>query len=200
MQCPRCGYDLAALPRRHRCPECGFAYDESMFVLEGWRLPDVRTWVRAGVVYGPVGALGLLILRFEFGLLWRTLATIFVAAVIVAAALYWYVHRRDDTGGRALVRYLITEDGVARVGSRGARIYLWRNFSHLMLLPDGEGAWRLHLYPNWWRLFGPPIVNARLVCPDQEAEAVRDEIQRRINAALRAQAEERAQIDRQRWW
>ncbi len=162
-----------------------------MFVLEGWRLPDVRTWVRAGVIYSPVVLLGLLILRFEFGWSWRILATILAAAVIVAAALYWYVHRRDDTGGRALVRYLITEDGVARMGSRGGRIYLWRNFSHLMLLSDGEGA---------WRLFGPPIVNARLVCPDQEAEAVRDEIQRRINAALRAEAEERAQSDRQRWW
>lgn len=171
-----------------------------MFVLEGWRLPDVRTWVRAGLVYSPVAVLGLVILLFEFGWSWRIIAMILASAVIVAAALYWYVHRRDDTGSRALVRYLITEDGVARVGSRGGRIYLWRNFSHLMLLPDGEGAWRLHLYPNWWRLFGPPIVNARLVCPDAEAEAVRAEIQRRINAALRAETEERAQSDRQHWW
>ncbi len=29
-KCPVCRYDLTGLPRTHRCPECGFEYDESM--------------------------------------------------------------------------------------------------------------------------------------------------------------------------
>lgn len=35
-RCPQCDYSLRGLPRRHQCPECGFTYDESMFVLYGW--------------------------------------------------------------------------------------------------------------------------------------------------------------------
>ena len=72
---------------------------------------------------------------------------------------------------------------MARVGGTDRRIYLWRNYSHLILMPDGHRGWRLHLYPSWWRLFGPPLVNARLECDDTQAEAVRAEIQYRMNTA-----------------
>ena len=71
-----------------------------------------------------------------------------------------------------------------------------------MLLPDGNTAWRLHLYPDWWRLYGPPVVNARLECSDKEADAIRAEIQQRINAARTAEAEARAKArgEHHRWW
>ena len=29
-RCPVCRYDLTGLPKHHRCPECGFEYDETM--------------------------------------------------------------------------------------------------------------------------------------------------------------------------
>ena len=56
------------------------------------------------------------------------------------------------------------------------------------------------LYPSWWRVLGPPLVNARLTCDEAEAEAVRDEIQRRINAARRAEAESKPRTLPRRWW
>jgi len=31
-KCPVCRYDLTGLPKNHRCPECGFEYDETMRV------------------------------------------------------------------------------------------------------------------------------------------------------------------------
>ena len=118
---------------------------------------------------------------------------------MVVAVVYAYVWRRDQSGRRVMIRYLITEDGVARPGKR-ARTYLWRNYSHVMLLSVGEDSWRLHLYPTWWRLFGPPLVNARLECGQAEAEAVRYEIQRRISAARRAEAASPSQVLPPRWW
>ncbi len=197
-RCPACAHDIDGLPTRHRCPECGFAYDERMFVLDGWRLPGRRAWLRMMIVYGPVAFIALGVLRSEFG--WSMaalLATATTAGAVLTLAYLVAWRRGDTTGRRALARWLITEDGVARHGRR--TVYLWRNYSHVMLWAAGSG-WRLHLYPSWWRVLGPPLVNARLMCNEADAEAVRDEIQRRINAARRAEAESRPRTLPRRWW
>lgn len=197
-RCPACNYDIAALPPRSRCPECGFAYDEKMFLLEGWRLPDRRAWLRAAIVYGPIGVIALGVLRYEFGLSGRALTGMVTAVAVVTAIAYLVAWRRDKGSRRVLTSYLITEDGVARPG-RGT-VYMWRNYSHVMLMPDGDG-WRIHLYPSWWRAIGPPLVNARLQCGEREAEAVRDQIQFRINAARRHDSETRPpEALPRRWW
>ena len=195
-RCPRCAFDLSALPRRHRCPECGYAYDESMFMLEGFRLPDFRTWVRSAVLSGPVAIFVLSFLRIGLGWSWRVIFVILAGLLSAVVLLYLYARRRDRWGRRVLVRYLITQDGVARPGKH---VYLWSNYSHVLLLPGGGGGWRLHLYPSWWRLLGPPIVDARLECSDAEAQAVGDEIQRRINVARTTEAEAAAGKQDRRW-
>ncbi len=38
-QCPMCAYSLTGLPENHVCPECGFAYDESMRIWRAVRAP-----------------------------------------------------------------------------------------------------------------------------------------------------------------
>jgi len=93
---------------------------------------------------------------------------------------------RDDSDSRALVRYFITSQGVGRLGGK---VYPWRDYSHLMLIPDGVNGYRLHLYPSWWKLFGPPFVNAHINGTQDEAEAMRAEIQLRINLARSKEAE-----------
>ncbi len=196
--CPACNYDIADLSRRSRCPECGFAYDEQMFMLEGWRLPGRGAWLRAAIIYGPIVVIGLGVLRFDFAWSVDVILALVAGAAAITTLAYVLAWRRDKSGGRVLTSYLITADGVARPGRR--TVYMWRNYSHVMLMPAGEG-WRLHLYPSWWRAVGPPVVNALLQCGEREAEAVRDEVQRRINAARRAESEERppAVLPR-RWW
>lgn len=39
--CPVCKYDLTGLPTDHRCPECGFEYEESMRL---WVAPALPRW------------------------------------------------------------------------------------------------------------------------------------------------------------
>lgn len=39
--CPVCRYSLTGLPRNHRCPECGFEYDQTTVV---WRPPVFPRW------------------------------------------------------------------------------------------------------------------------------------------------------------
>jgi hypothetical protein len=38
--CPECGYSLAGSPEEGRCPECGAAYDQSVFILHGAAMGD----------------------------------------------------------------------------------------------------------------------------------------------------------------
>ncbi len=170
-----------------------------MLVLEGWHVPGLQSLPRFVIVYGTPFGIVLLMLRGMFGWSWTVLVLILAAAVVVLLAFHVYLHFRDESGSRALARYLVTADGVGRLGGR---VHPWREYSHLMLLPDGTDGWRLHLYPAWWRVYGPPAVNARLECSDKEADAIRAEIQQRINAARTAEAEARAKArgEQRRWW
>ena len=81
-RCPACAYDIDGLPPRHRCPECGFVYDERMFLLEGWRLPGRRTWLRMMIVYGPIAIIALGVLRSAYG--WSLLSLLVIATTAIA--------------------------------------------------------------------------------------------------------------------
>ncbi len=82
-QCPQCRYDISGLPATHRCPECGFAYDESMIVLEGWHVPGLASLPRILVLYGTPFAIVLLMLRGILVWSWFVLGLITAAAIAV---------------------------------------------------------------------------------------------------------------------
>jgi len=50
-KCPVCRYDLAGLPKNHRCPECGFENDETMQVWQPGASRIVYLRVVAAVVW-----------------------------------------------------------------------------------------------------------------------------------------------------
>jgi hypothetical protein len=179
--CPRCRVDLPG-PPPCRCRACGFACDRSMFLLEGWRLPDQRTWHRRLVVWGPFALLAAVVAVVDYGWNQYAVVAIVAAAAAVIGVLYLVGGRAGGQEGKALATWLLSADGVSRPGRA---TWLWKNYSHVILLRDGGGAYRLHMYPSWWWPIGPPMVNARLECDESDAAAVRNEIQHRINAARR---------------
>ena len=168
-----------------------------MLLLEGWRVPGLgNSGQHLILIVGVV--LLLLMCTGWFG--WPVALIAAIVVMLVLLGLMVYVKTRDQSGSRALARWIVTEDGVARFGGR---VHPWREYTHLMLLHDGADGWRLHLYPSlWWIGGGAPIVNARLDCGDREAEAVRDVIQYRINVARRKDAEAAAKErgDDRSWW
>lgn len=54
--CPVCRYDLTGLPKDHRCPECGFEYEESMRM---WRMAVVPPWLCIALGFVLVLLLGV---------------------------------------------------------------------------------------------------------------------------------------------
>lgn len=180
--CPRCDYDLRGLPPRHRCPECDYAYDKSMLVLEGWSIPtlsgdsvDVGGWgiLVALVILPLLGA--RVVLRWN----WPATAALVLVVVALGIGLFLLLRVRSRSP-RAAVRYLVTDDGVGRLGGR---IHAWKRYSHVTLTSAGYNSWRLHVYPSFW--IAAPMINATLHCPGDEAEAVRTEIERRMSDAWR---------------
>jgi len=190
LRCPQCNYDLAHLPRNHRCPECGFAYDEWTIVLENWRLPTIGSIFRAiarNAIYLLAAAIAIAALFANLTILVAILLVFgaYLGALLVAHG--WFRVR-----GRGIQCWVAGREGLQRIGlgEQGLdagrsrrRAFSWRAYSHVYVSREGEQAHRLHLYPSWWRPMGPPIISALLHVGESEADAIRDEIQGRINAA-----------------
>ena len=185
--CPRCGYDLATLPRQHRCPECAFEYDESYFDVQGCPWLGIR-WSLLGLVFGLstlvgtgfwwVGVIGIgVLLRFAFGC-----AVIFGILAFLAARTRQQPQRRVR---RTFTRFGITEvipDGNVRTGS-------WRDVTAFSMSQHGETVWRLNIrmrFPS--RFFARRWAEIRtadmeISCSAEEAELIHAEISGRIRAA-----------------
>jgi len=83
IRCPLCTYSLRGLPDRHRCPECGYDYDQRMEVIE-------QSATLAVIFLGclAMAAVGLFIL---WPIQLRGLGVVF--APIGLVYMLWYVTR-----------------------------------------------------------------------------------------------------------
>lgn len=102
-QCPVCRYDLAGLPKKHICPECGFEYEETM-----------RIWCAEKPSVKSLLVLSIFLLLYIFTLasivrfikkgspffpwqFWSAnwfLLTVCYLLIILVPSLIWYFSRR----------------------------------------------------------------------------------------------------------
>jgi hypothetical protein len=141
--CPDCGYELRGLPSEGKCPECGFAYEESMFSLRGRQ----SGYVPAAIFYGCMCFWAVKSLfEAEYG--WG----VFCVLVLVTFAIV------DFSGLGAKWRrvcdwIVFCPTGVSVQQTNGPfRPITWRNYKRVTYRPHGfaitagKRKWELRLY------------------------------------------------------
>ena len=145
-KCPVCSYDLTGLPATHRCPECGFAYDQQTLVWRSGKAP--RMWVLLGGVACVIGISALMNARFLKGALF--------AGIGGSMAYLWHATRRERFVALG-PNQLVFRDEAADV-----RSIAWIDIERL-LPPGADASWRVkmrHDQPDIILGVGPIIGSA----------------------------------------
>lgn len=136
--CMKCLYSLTGLSRDGACPECGWTFDRSMFLLDG----QVRSRSKATAttqILGIVTALGSGIASMSsptVGMLWFVVG-ITIMAIIIPAVL----------GRRGALRFLATARGIEEWrGLRCMISHAWNDLRTLHTTEDEFAQSRLALW------------------------------------------------------
>lgn len=125
VRCPICAYSLYGLPDRHRCPECGFDYDQGMEVIE--QSATLAVIFVGCLAMAAVGTFLMWPIRL------RGLGIVF--APIGVVYMVWYV-ARFFTGYRNKV--VIGPDGIWLIQRRRVRSrFAWNQISRIT---GGKGS------------------------------------------------------------
>jgi hypothetical protein len=84
-ECPKCGYDLTGLPAPHRCPECGFKYDEQM------RAFRLRRGINVGAVIAGALLAAWFLIRLLYALRRGDWAGVEGSAILLAPIVCWQI-------------------------------------------------------------------------------------------------------------
>lgn len=128
-RCPMCKYDLAGLPARHACPECGFAYDADTWIHE---VPTNTTIATIACVSSAFVALAMLRKLVLSGSL--SDAGIFV----LFASNTWLFWR---TRNRPEVRLLVSREICSQEENAEQREWRWTDIADVQRKP----GWINHL-------------------------------------------------------
>jgi len=189
--CPQCGYDLAGLPRRHQCPECAFAYDESMFMVHGWP-PDATPTkiVTSAIGWLLVAPVAFAALRWAYI---RNLGSVGDELIYfgVGGVWTWWAFRRSRRR-KPVIAFFSSIGAELRGRDRPPEVFPWASYSRLRVRRAGRTKWRIRLARSRWPLpvssktsravMGGPVVNLTIECTRREAAILRREIRRRMAA------------------
>jgi len=197
-RCPACDYDLVGLPANHRCPECGFEYNDRMMLIPAWLRhggdwpEQTISWLivpaAAIVLFGVFNVLGVMP---RFSLLY---AMIVLAGFGIAIPAI--VRARRMARGVGDIDLFLDESGVSEHPRRGKKKHHpWQRFRSASIharrrrsaraRPGQTARWTLRLrlrLPARLIRGSPEFV---LLCTKRQAALLRNEINRRIVEAHR---------------
>jgi hypothetical protein len=204
--CPRCNYDLTGLPAAHRCPECGFEYDETMFdlpVVPTREFPPemprtaFRRWLITRLIVYPTLLIGAFCVAARLGVPVIPSVALFVVSVafMIGVVGWWErrarrnIEKRGEGETQDERWVLIWADNSGLKCSSGMTAHnsaalQWADAIAVQLEPLGDERWHLTIgHKRRWR-YG--IVSIRkmcvLACPEVRARAILDRIERMIAA------------------
>lgn len=188
--CQQCDYPLRGLSRSGRCPECGWAFDESMFVLDAEWISR-RTSPLAISVFSVLSACWILLRQG-----WTAAIFIMVGIAVAYALFRWW--QSGEAGREFNWRVLVTDQGIElwRGGHKVVQ-YPWANICELHAARGDVGRLRVGMWLDrkyrvrFSRFFdrwvssppSPPVVDVLLNGSNQQAQMVFEELQRRRTIA-----------------
>jgi len=149
-KCVRCGYDADGLPRPHRCPECGLAFD-----LETWTCTRRRSWVVFALTQVSMGlaalaAIGVgqpILLRNGVGSFWA-----FAIPCTVVVVLYAFIPGIAEKWNQA--SWSITPGGLF-IRDFGEKLVSWTDIDSFGPDPGRDAIVIVRLTGNRDPLYSP---------------------------------------------
>ncbi len=195
-RCPQCSYSFQGLPAAGRCPECGFVYDDSTFVLDGISrgVSTMNPWRVAGWIYiGVFASFGpQLVLPLVFGRAGGSELAIVLAifAVIWLVVLIWLL-ATGKKEKRGMEPFLFASGGFGSCGDLTAEsnekpiLTPWRDVDTVLLEQKGKTWFRLRIGREGSRpgTFYQTALDAGVRCDSEGARHVRHVIERYIATA-----------------
>lgn len=204
--CPTCGYDVSGLPHQHQCPECGFAYDEGMYLLvANVRRPNrFQTWQER--LWIAPALLGFVVLTRKpipgvaIPILWAL-----VIIIVVSISVARRVTRKRQGGDSKL---WIQREGIAVQNAVGKwKLIPWKKFERLRLWqiiggintftkhdlagvtrpaqdqPGPPQLWRVWIQPGLFERVKFGGVEFEIHCTPADIELLVEDLRKRIETA-----------------
>ncbi|MEE8154781.1 MAG: hypothetical protein V3T53_07435 [Phycisphaerales bacterium] len=187
--CPLCDYDLKGLPTEHKCPECGYEYDNATIVLRCWTSKGKRTSWLARLFLPSIVGLGILALLLLGGLPTLPPLVLFLGLPIYLAFLIliaYYV-------AKILVRRKGKPDAVVAISAVGlgiranldepGSIASWNEYESVKIRRAGRELHALMLYRRRGTGRGPVPLYLLFESQRVDKQILQREMEHHIKAA-----------------